>query len=662
MRHAHADADVFEHRRDDETPRLGRELRAVYGDTTGKRRKDPIGVGAADYRLDEGPRGDDGGGAVSARAIALVLDEEIRDQPCSERERDAWRAASGGDTQRGTLHELERVRPQGDTPRDGEDVAVAAPVLRDDGHRASSGEDDRRKRRIAESPGKGRYRREIRPVTAAQNDVARAAGPFRGGRELVEGPRETHVRAALDVGANSVDEGRVFPEPSRARVDDEEGAQSAYARSFPMRLGALSCWVALLTAACSMPPYVKTAYVGDLATLKREIHSAEAAHSLDRAKVIALAEAVARRELASARGDEALERIREARPCLDAVEPVLRDRANSADDAGGESLLALVEAGKVSRGSLVEKYGASPLGAFRAVAARVTGDRAHEKQRRSYYVDPDERVRRAAFRAAFDAKDPTDLDALLEAGRLDPDPRSRSLAVRAVGAVGGARASLGLTDLFPSADAAVRLSIVEAWGMPRVLALGGREELLRLAEARNSLASVAAAGQLSMDGGEGAAEGRAALVFLAGEGTTDERLVAIHFVKLPGEAAVAALDKAAKSDDASVRVAALGRLLEVPDRRAKALSDLEAIAGGHDGAARQAWAALVAVSDAKAIPLLRPGLQGNEASLREQAAVGLFELGRASEMASSLADSDPAVRMGVACGVLAVEDRSGSGV
>jgi hypothetical protein len=417
--------------------------------------------------------------------------------------------------------------------------------------------------------------------------------------------------------------------------------------------------MALALAGCSVPAYVKTAYYGDLATLKKEIAKATILRQLDRAKVLDLAEAVARREVLSARGDDALDRIRASRPCLSAVEPELRERSEAPDDAGAESLLALVEADRVSRGPLVRRYAQSSAGAFRAIAARVTAPPEHATLRRGFYVDPDERVRRAALRAAFEAADPGDLALLVEAARLDPDGRSRSLATRAMGAIGGAGTALALKDLWVSADPIVRLSIVEAWGMPRVFSAGGSDELLKLAESANSLASVAAAGELARIGREGAREARAVLGRVVALGTTDERLVAIQLVALTEPDALLALDHAAKSDDTKVRAAALARLLDNSGRRAMALTDLEGLAKGNDGAARQARAALVAAGDAKVAPLLSPGLVGDEAALREEAAIGLFRLGRPSQMASALADSDPAVRMSVACSILASAAGSG---
>ena len=119
---------------------------------------------------------------------------------------------------------------------------------------------------------------------------------------------------------------------------------------------------------------------------------------------------------------------------------------------------------------------------------------------------------------------------------------------------------------------------------------------------------------------------------------------------------MAALDRAAKADDPSVKVAALERLLEAPARKAKALGTLEEVAKGKDSAARQAREALARAGDPRVAPLLEKDLAVGPPSYRRQVALGLFQMGRAPSMAASLADPDPSVRMSVACSVLAEGD------
>lgn len=421
----------------------------------------------------------------------------------------------------------------------------------------------------------------------------------------------------------------------------------------------LLVFLGLIGSGCAMPRYVRTAYFGNLAELQRDIAAAARAGKVDRAGVIDLAQAVARREVRTASGAEAVDRIRESRQCLHAVELEILERAKSSDEAGAAAELLLLEAGKVSRARAVELYARSPDGAFRAVAARAAKDAEHAGLRRSFYSDPDERVRGAALRAAMEARDPDDFDLLFDAARRDPNGDNRAVATRALGAVGGERAALSLVDLWSSADQMGRFAIVDAWSAMRVFPNGGAEQLLRVAESQSTVEAVAAASALARIGGTGEREGRAVLVRAIGEGTSEERTTAVSLVPLDADG-IAALDKAASSDDSVVRVTALGRLLEVPARKAKALSSLEELAKGVNAAARQARDTLAGAGDQQAAPLLEKDLTVGSPGHRRKMAVGLFQMGRPGAMAAALADPDPSVRMSVACTVLADDQRTGN--
>jgi hypothetical protein len=409
--------------------------------------------------------------------------------------------------------------------------------------------------------------------------------------------------------------------------------------------------IAGFLTACTTPAYVKTAYYGDLPTLKREIGSAAASGKITRSDVVDLAEAVARREVRSAQGDDAVRRVLASRSCVGTVEPELRERAGVPDDAGAEALLVLAEAGKISPGTLVSKYENEPRGALRAVAARGTGSRQYASLRRRFYVDPDERVRREALRAAADAAEPTDLQSILESARLDPDPLCRTLATRAAGRIGGERAALALNDLWSGADDTVKIAIVDAWSMPSVLEQGGRAALVRVAEQADSMAAVAAASALVRAGGDTAPVGRAVLARLIRDGTSEERVAAIQLAPISDPGVLAAVDVASTSEDPDVRVAALSRSLDVPARRAAARTKLQAMAQQQDGAARQARLALAGALDGSVAPLLERDLGTGGPTSRELAAIALFRLGKPAKMAPSLADPDPSVRMAVACSV-----------
>lgn len=408
----------------------------------------------------------------------------------------------------------------------------------------------------------------------------------------------------------------------------------------------------LWALACSTPSYVKTAYYGDLPTLKKQIAAAAGGGAVDLGDVKELARAIVRREVRSARGKDVFRRIGEARDCASAVEPELAEWADKSSDEGGEALLVLVDAGLRDAESEIEHHSHAESGAFRAVAARGTGSEEQAPLRRAYFSDPDERVRHAAFQAAMEATDPGDVSLLLEASRIDPSYENRALAAQAAGQIGGTHVVLGLLDVWASADPDVQSSIVKAWAIPPTFQAGGSRELLRVAERADSAASVEAAGELARVGGPGAAEGRGVLVRAIADGTSEERILAIQLAPLSDSAAVDALERASKSEDAPVKVVALARLLEVPSKKASAIAQLREIAQHDDGAARQSRVALAVAGDQHAAPLLEKQLSDPDSGRRRQAAIGLYRLGLVARMAPALADSDPTVRMSVACAVL----------
>jgi len=422
---------------------------------------------------------------------------------------------------------------------------------------------------------------------------------------------------------------------------------SVLARTLPV-MGAL----VLASGCASMPAYVRSAYYGNLESLQRDVKSAVAAGRVDRQGVLELAEAVARREVRSARGAAGTARLRAARGCARAVEEELRERARASDDGGAEASLVLLDAGIAPPGPLVDEYARASSGAWRAVAAYGTRATRFATLRRDFYVDPDERVRAEAFRAGLAARDPADRPALIDAMRLDPDSGNRAAAIRAAAALGGDEVATALRDLWAQADGPTRLSIVEAWAVPALFEAGGRERLVDVAETRSGMASVSAAGALADREGTPGRVGRAVLAHFAREGTSDERMLAVQIAPLDDPEVRRGIEEARTSDDTAVSVVAAARLLEVPALRAASVERLRRAAAGRDSASRQARIALASSGDASVAGALARDLSGSAAGLRRQIALGLFRLGKEALMAPVLADRDPAVRMAVACSVL----------
>jgi hypothetical protein len=415
----------------------------------------------------------------------------------------------------------------------------------------------------------------------------------------------------------------------------------------------LAAALVAFTVGCGSTQVVRTALHGDLTSLKREVSQARAAGKLDRDTVERLARAVAGREVRSARGNAATLRIEQVRNCARSLLPVLRDRAKHLDDAGAEATLVLLELGAVDPARLVDKYGKAPDAAWRAVAVRTATLPAWTELRRDALLDPDERVRRASIAAELVRPARENLEALLEAARLDPDPQLRSRATQAVGVLGGQRAVFALKDHLARADDTTRTSIVRAWAEPASLGAGGREELLYVAEQPSGVASVVAADELARLAGPEAGRGRALLAHFIAHGTDEQKSEAMLRAPLGDADVVEALHEAAKSHDGSTAVVALARLTELRNERHAVLARLQELARGNDSVALSARVALAAAGDRSVAERLRTELGSQRARQRKLAAIGLYWLGDTANAAMALADDDPGVRTDVACAILA---------
>lgn len=398
---------------------------------------------------------------------------------------------------------------------------------------------------------------------------------------------------------------------------------------------------------------MQAALHGNLPTLKREIGRAGAQGKLSRAAVQKLALAVAAREVRSSRGETGTERIEEVKPCAQSLLYVIRDRAQGVDETAASATRLLFELGDVAPAQLIDSYLNATNGAWRAVAARAAVLPKFGLLRRQLLVDPDERVRRAALNAARGTAHPDELESLLEAARLDPDPEARVLAIRAVGAMGGNHPILALKDLWARADDAMRLAIVEAWAEPASLPTGGREQLIVVAEERRGVWSAAAADCLNRRSPSDASLGRAVLAHFIREGTPEERTLAIRVSPLADPDIILALRAAAGSGESSTQVLAWARLVPLSVDRVRAVLRLRQLARGRGHSAFLAWLALGEVGDPGVVQELRTVVNSGNAEERKLAATNLYWLGDAASAAVALADDDPRVRTDVACSILA---------
>lgn len=394
----------------------------------------------------------------------------------------------------------------------------------------------------------------------------------------------------------------------------------------------------------------------DLKTLQREIEEARRAGDLDESAVRALAAAVAERELRAARGDLAVDRVREFRGCLHPLADTFMDLAEGRTAAAPAATHALLAANQLPALPLFEKHFGVTDPAWRAVAARAALGAARGGARRQFMRDGDIRVRRAALHAAIVERDSADLGELVEAARLDPDPLARSLAVQALGAIGERPAVRALRELWPGAELATRQGIVSAWGRSKAFQAGGEAELLWILETQTDLPVVVAAERLLALSERHAAQAAAVLLRIINDGPVDERRLAILLSPDAPEfeAAIAELLAPTAPADEALQVMAAARLVRAAKFRNVASKRLRALlVSKTETIRRSATAALVAVRDPAVVAHLKQGLNSPAERVRQQAAVGLFLFGNYAEAASALGDERSQVRSHVACTILA---------
>src|SRR5690606_14158208 len=153
-----------------------------------------------------------------------------------------------------------------------------------------------------------------------------------------------------------------------------------------------------------------------------------------------------------------------------------KKRGETHEGVGAEATLLLVESGNFRGGT--DRVDSETDDAWRAIAARE--ETTNGAQRRAYFLDPDERVRRTALLAALEAQDAENSAALLEASRLDPDPLCRNRATQSLSLIGGESVANALSDRYEEGPEEVKLAIVDAWGSSALYDFRGKEQLKRI--------------------------------------------------------------------------------------------------------------------------------------------------------------------------------------
>ncbi len=424
-------------------------------------------------------------------------------------------------------------------------------------------------------------------------------------------------------------------------------------RSFRAAIGAS---LVFLASGCrSTNDAQRAALAQDFKGLRAAIVAQHRAGKLDDDAAADIAEASAEGDLARLRGWRGAEATLAWQACAVDLEHVLEDRGGGEDDPAAAALWLLVAAGEEDADEFKGRDAPDEGGSawWRSLGARGLTEDADAELRRARIRDGEERVRLAAIKAADDALDPEDLDALLEAARLDPLPSARAAAVRAVGRIGGPHAALGLKDVWTRADPRLRQTVASAWAAYPTYAQGGQRELLRVAEEESGEPAVAAAAALARSGGEHAGLGRGALARSITSGTRGERVFAITVAPHAPEI-LKAVREASKDRDPAVAAAALARLVREGDEREQRASRdaLFALAGKDGGDGRAARGELARAGDMRAAPLAEKAIVSRLPGDRAAAARDLAALGRAYRASALLADPQRDVRVAVACAIL----------
>ena len=427
------------------------------------------------------------------------------------------------------------------------------------------------------------------------------------------------------------------------------------ARTSPSRSLLLFLVAGIAVAGCASTPGLDAAERGDFAEMKSDIAPRYGSGRLTNDDAAKLARAVATHEVANAKGEEGRARVRELAACAHELDDAFADRMKTKDDAGAEAAQARIDAGNLDPDD-ARDWVADKSDAWRAVGVRGLVEEDDVLARQKAFVDPSPLVRRAAFRAAAEAKDPRDVSALADAARLDPDGLARTDAVRAMGQIGGKRVVELLRDVWTHGDAPLRDDIALAYSADASWQAGGREELRLLIAAEKGADVLAAAAAVAREHPDDAEMRSSSLALLAraiDRGTQKERLEALAISPLAPEL-LDSIQKASHDDgDAHVRVSALGRLTENPATRADAMRSLEAFAAQKGENASRAKLILSEQGDVRIQAWIEGDLRSPEARDRISAVTSLAALGRSARGVLLLADPDPEVRTRVSCTLLA---------
>jgi hypothetical protein len=415
----------------------------------------------------------------------------------------------------------------------------------------------------------------------------------------------------------------------------------------------------LLLVGCSSE-LAQSARVDQLGEFRRKLESAASdgkPEPIDAKALREVAVAVASRELKTNTGRDAELRVVEVAACATSLRSALEHTAERGGAAGALAVSVLIDADSWcgDLDDLVERYADDKRDEWRAVGVRAAASPAQSTLRAKGFLDPDLRVRRAALRAAKDARAEADLSHLAEVARLDPDRVSRRLALEVIANSGKAPFIDDLRELWHQRDDSERLDIVAAWQHERAFAAGGERQLNWVMSAQNGLPKLAAAVALLARGaGPVTTWAEDVLVEALESGSTDEaRYLFEHAPRT--ERLNQTFKEVATSEEEGRSLWAAKAL--VGERDKDGIVVLRKLAKSpNPDVADEAKYALAAVGERDALQWLDAELSSEEPERRFKAATvraGKFTNQTGLEKAAPiLADSDASVRTRFACWIL----------
>ena len=411
--------------------------------------------------------------------------------------------------------------------------------------------------------------------------------------------------------------------------------------------------IVALVQACAYKPWLNEARTGDLVNLQRYVEVASDRHQFNRSRARQLAEAVAEREIATADDHEAYRRLLRLKPCAGGLYFPLLHRSQRRDELAAAASLVLIDTGWLDGNERLRALAESADGAWRAVAARAANSAALRPRVYHAMLDPDLRVRSAALMTIEASPIRDDAKALLDAIRHDPDDSLRARALAALAEIGDIEALLLVREQWDTMSEQLRLAFLQALDAPWFRAQVGTELLWRTMDHDDSMLGVVAASLLLHGTGPVVQIAQGRLVRAMHHGSASEQLLAL--AALGGHAVEHLRDVLDLARDGSpfVRVAALEAWLRTGYDAMSARQRLATISRSKDADAAQATRTLALQGDPDALARLETLVTLPHADERMGVARLLMQLKRWDAVARLLVDDHPAVRLEVACQLLA---------